>query len=154
MPDIATFWVPAEGRGDWAILGPDLRSGDDLATSVIISLFSDRRADPDDVIPDGSGNPRGWWGDTPDRRLGSKIWLIERAKQTEDTRQRAEDYIQQSLQWLIDDGVAESIDVVCAWQGPRAPTGGGFLGAVITISEPRGSATRTFNFEWAWGGVS
>lgn len=143
MPDITTFWVPAEGRGDWAVRGPDLAAGRDLETAVLISLFTDRRAEPDDVIPDGSGDPRGWWGD-PD--LGSRLWLLERAKQTEDTRQRAQDYAQEALEWLVEDGVADEVTVVAEWQAR------GFLGLRVTIVEPDGREG-VLNYQWAWQGV-
>lgn len=154
MPDIDTVWVPGLSRGDWTLNGADLGRGDDLATAVIISLFTDRRADPDDEIPDASGDRRGWWGDTGRTRpLGSKLWLLERAKQTEQTRQRAQDYAADALAWLIEDGVAAAVDVVAAWQGPNAPTGGGFLGLLVTVTEPGGQVS-TFNYQWAWKAVS
>jgi phage gp46-like protein len=35
-----------------------------LVTLVLVCLFTDTRADADDVIPDNSGDPRGWPGDT------------------------------------------------------------------------------------------
>ncbi|MCW5760104.1 MAG: phage GP46 family protein [Phenylobacterium sp.] len=148
MPDISTFWSPGESRGDWAVAGFDLASGTDLETAVLISLFTDRRADPDDVIPDGSGDPRGWWGDALGARpLGSKLWLLERAKQTEDTRQRAQGYAEDALAWLVEDGVAAEVVVAASWQGP------GFLGLQVTISEPDGRQT-AFNYQWAWKAVS
>ena len=35
-----------------------------LVRAVIISLFTWRRANTDDTLPDNSGNLMGWWGDT------------------------------------------------------------------------------------------
>lgn len=148
MPDISTFWAPGASFGDWALAGPDLASGTDLETAVLISLFTDRRADPDDVIPDRTGDPRGWWGDLfRTRALGSKLWLLERAKQTEETRLRAQDYVDEALAWLVDDGVADSVEAVASWQGP------GFLGVRVTILEPDGR-TSDFNYQWAWKAVN
>lgn len=147
MSDIATVWVPAEGRGDWAMAGPDLLKGRDLATSVLISLFTDARAAPDDVLPDASGDPRGWWGDAGrDRPLGSKLWLLERAKRTEETRLRAQDYAQDALAWLVEDGIAASVTVEAAWTGEK------MLGVQVTIAEPDGRQV-VFNYQWAWKGV-
>jgi phage gp46-like protein len=149
MPDISLLWDPATGHGDWLLAGQDLAAGDDLETAVLVSLFTDRQADPDDPIPDGTQNRRGWWGDAGRARpLGSKLWLIERAKQTEQTRLQARDHIADALAWLVEDGVAASVDVVTSWQRP------GLLSAVITIAEPDGSANRVFNYEWAWKDVS
>lgn len=148
MPDIATSWVPQTGYGDWQVAGPDLRGGSDLETAVLISLFTDRLADPDDVIPDGTDDRRGWWGDAGrDRPLGSKLWLLERAKQTEATRLRAADYMQTALDWMIDAGVAAEVVVTAEWLRP------GVLGAGIRIVQPDGSAV-DFNFQWAWKAVS
>lgn len=151
--DISTFWVPLEARGDWSQSGADLTSGTDLETAVLISLFTDRRADPDDVIPDGTGDPRGWWGDlylaTP---LGSKLWLLDRSKKTEAVRQAAQDYASDALAWLIDDGIAAAVDVTAQWQAGVDPSQG-FLAMAIEIDQPDGR-TQTFNFQWAWGTVS
>lgn len=148
MPDISTIWQPAEARGDWALAGPDFASGQDLATAVLISIFTDRRADPDDVIPDGSGDPRGWWGDAGRARpLGSKLWLLERAKQTEEIRLRAEDYIRDALAWLVEDGIAASVTVIATWER------GALLGVRVLVVEPAGGE-QTFNYQWAWKAVS
>lgn len=148
MPDISTFWQPQQVRGDWALAGADLAAGGDLATAVLISLFTDRRADPDDVIPDGTADPRGWWGDAGrDVPIGSKLWLLEREKRTEPVRLRAEDYIAEALQWLVDDGVAAAVEVTAQWAL------GGRLEAQVTIIEPAGRQ-QVFNYQWAWKGVS
>lgn len=151
MPDITTFWDGASGRGDWALSGPDLQAGDDLATSVLLSLFTDRRADPDDQIPDGSSDPRGWWGDQgADVPIGSKLWLLDRSKKTEAVRLRAQNYIEDALQWLLGDGVAAAVTVATNWQNRP---GQGFLAAQVTIVQPN-TRTSIFNYQWAWGGVS
>lgn len=149
MADITAVWDPLNARGDWSMSGPDLLAGSDLATAVLVSLFTDRRADADDVIPDGSGNPRGWWGDAYRASpLGSKMWLLARAKQTEDTRLSAQDYCQDALQWLIDGGIASGVSVTTSWQAP------GFLAAQIVITQPTGAEPVTLNYQWAWKGLS
>ncbi len=103
MSDTTTLWDVANARGDWSMSGALLTSGHDLQTAVLISLFTDRIAEPDDVIPDGSNDPRGWWGDEFSTvKIGSRLWLLTRAKQTQATLQRAYDYILQALQWMID----------------------------------------------------
>lgn len=89
---------------------------DTLRTAVIISLFTDRRADDDDTLPDGSNDRRGWWGDTyPDvdgDLTGSRIWLLSRSKQIPDVLRHAETYAKEALQWMIDDGVASFIEAI------------------------------------------
>lgn len=114
--DFATVLSPSL-TFDWAIIAGDLATDDGLDTAIALSLWTDRLANADDEIPDGSGDRRGWWGDaylpplldgTADR-IGSRLWLLARALQTLDTAQRAQTYCQEALQWLVDDGVAVSV---------------------------------------------
>jgi phage gp46-like protein len=123
MADITTVWTASlDSEGDWQLDGPDLQSGDDIETAVIISLFTDRRADPDDVIPDGSDDPRGWWADgDPEGPIGSKIWLRVRSKIVQQTLNIVRTDIVQALQWLLDDNVCSSISVETEWVTPTAP---------------------------------
>lgn len=90
-----------------------------LPRAVLISLFSWRRADPSDDLP--NGQRCGWWGDTYPQvtadRIGSRLWLLSRTKLTSDTALRAKEYAEQALQWLIDDGVAEAVTVSAERQG-------------------------------------
>lgn len=90
-----------------------------LERAVIISLFSWRRANPDDVLP--STNKFGWWGDTHPQidndRIGSRLWLLSRAKLTVETVSLAQEYAEESLQWLIDDGAAAAVEVISERQG-------------------------------------
>src|SRR5260364_261512 len=59
MYDIPIRWSAESGAGDWS---PDSAEVSDLQIAVMISLFTERQARPDDVIPDGSTDARGWWG--------------------------------------------------------------------------------------------
>lgn len=90
-----------------------LESG--IRTAVILSLFTDRLADADDVLPDGADDRRGWWGDVypvqSGDRIGSRLWLISREKQMRGVLKRAETYALEALQWMIDDGVASDVEV-------------------------------------------
>ncbi|MGC0155879.1 phage GP46 family protein, partial [Chromobacterium vaccinii] len=115
--DISTVWV-AGTHGDWVLAGSELLAGNDLQSAILLSLGTDREAGPDDVIPDGSGDPRGWCLDDTVRPIGSRLWLLARAKQTRETAQRARDYIAEALQWLIDDGVVAKFDITTQWVAP------------------------------------
>ena len=114
MPDISTLWHTT--YGDWSLAGADLESGDDIVTAVLISLFTDRLAGPDDVLTDGTNDRRGWWADSSNNAIGSRLWLLTRAKHTNATLGLAEAYIAEALQWLIDDGVATKVDIHAEWQ--------------------------------------
>ncbi len=125
-----------------------LASGNDLETAILISLFTDRRASPDDEIPDGTSDPRGWWGDLgADVPIGSRLWLLSRAKQTAETLQRANDYIIEALQWLIDDGVVVKFDVTVEWTDLSR------LGARIVAHKSDGSKTAVA-YTSAWSAIN
>lgn len=84
---------------------------DRLSRAVIISLFTWRRAGPDDPYP--GAHPMGWWGDTwptvANDRIGSRLWLLAREVITAPVIERARGYILEALQWMCDDGVATEI---------------------------------------------
>jgi phage gp46-like protein len=92
---------------------------DPLVRAVVISLFSWRRANPDDDLP--TEDRFGWWGDTfateQNDRIGSRLWLLSRAKLTNDTLTKAEGYVREALQWMIDDAVAARVDVEVEREG-------------------------------------
>lgn len=135
MTDLALAWDPLAFRADLSIAPPDLAADAGLRTAVMISLFTDALARPDDVIPDGTDDRRGWWGDLPldggeDDPIGSRLWLLAREKRTEATRRRAEAYAQEALAWLVKDGVAAAVSVSAAWAGDR----GEQLRLLVTVS--------------------
>ncbi|MCV4272951.1 phage GP46 family protein [Pseudomonas capsici] len=85
-----------------------------LLRSVIISLFTWRRAGPDDQIDDDERY--GWWGDTypavTDDRIGSRLWLLRRVKLTAQTQRDVEFYAREALLWLIEDGHVQDIEIL------------------------------------------
>lgn len=86
-----------------------------LETAVVLSLFTDRQADEGDEIPDGSEVRRGFWADkyleAEGDKSGSRLWLLDRSKTTQDPANLAIQYAKEALQWMIDDGLAGSIEV-------------------------------------------
>lgn len=110
--------IPGEGLPpifDLALAATDLQSDEGLESAVIISLFTDRRANDDDAMPDGSNDMRGYWGDVypdvTDDLIGSRLWLLWREKITQSLLVRVEEYARESLQWLLDDEVASQVDI-------------------------------------------
>ena len=146
MADIRHIWSDAL-VGDWLIADAGLDASDDLATAVFISLFTDARAEDDDRIPNGSQDRRGWWGDgtDPERRIGSRLWLLAREKTTRETRLRAIDYVRQALAWMIKDGVADRIDVTASY-APGVPTR--LELSVVIIRDGATLFSRTFDPFW------
>jgi phage gp46-like protein len=149
MSDVQTIWDTLNARGDWAMSGPSLASGNDLYTAVLISLFTDRVAHPTDVIPDGTTNPRGWWGDNQIDGsvdpIGSRLWLLDRSKApTTQVLNQAVDYCKEALQWMLDDGVAANINVQASWNAPN------YLALVVTISQTNDTTPKPFKFDLLW----
>lgn len=144
MADITTVWDVANARGDWQLSGADLLSGNDLATNVLNSLFTDRLAEASDILPDATGDRRGWWGDLgEDYPIGSRLWLLNRSKLTQQVANQAKDYSQEALQWMLDGSVAASIAITTKIILPST------LVVNITITKADGT-TASYQFNWAW----
>ncbi len=145
MTDIALAWGDFEAS--LTVVGDDLATDEGLETAVIISLFTDRRADESDILPLGEAYRRGWWGDTYPEiegdKIGSKLWLLSREKQLPEVMRRAEQYARESLQWLIDDKVATDVTVIAT--NPSM----GVLFLQIDITRPAGNAI-TFRYDYNW----
>ena len=107
---------------------------DPLVRAVIVSLFTWRRARPDDTT---EGPRMGWWGDTTSAvtndRIGSRLWLLAREKVLPATINRAREYARESLEWLIEDGLASRVEVAAERRG----TDGIALAATIYRSDGR-----------------
>lgn len=118
-------------------------ASDELARSVMISLFSWARAHDDDEV---EGRRRyGFWGDTygdPGERTGSRLWLLRRQKVTATAIERAREYAQEALEWLIQDGVADAVSVTAE----RDSLDRVALGVTIT----RDGRSRTLRFSDVW----
>lgn len=116
MSDIALVIV--DNCYDLALENGDLKQDEGFETAVSISLFTDRRVTEEDLA-EGDTEKRGWWGDTipevDQDQIGSKLWLLEREKTTEETRVKAEGYCREALAWMIEDGVATTIQVAGAY---------------------------------------
>lgn len=104
-----TFDIGFASNGDF-----DMVEGFD--TSLRMSIFAERRASESEV-PDAIRR-RGWIGNTlsdiPDFEIGSKIWLYEQARLTNDTLNGVLDAARTATQWLIDDGLAINIEASIA----------------------------------------
>ncbi len=143
--DAAIIWKDL--AGDIQLNGYDLAREDGLTTAVIISLFTDRRAANDDVPPGDARDLRGWWADAfpavPGDQIGARLWLLHREKQTQSVLNRARDYAEEALQWLLEDGIVKSIRVTAEIVRQ------GVLGLSIDITRPDGK-TANYKFKQIW----
>jgi phage gp46-like protein len=159
LPDIRIVFDNTTGTGDFAMTGPSLTLGNDLETAVLISLFTDAPATPDDNLPTTftGGDPRGWWADTysafedpslaaiPNDVTGSKLWQVTLRPRNQDTLNWAQNAAAVALNWMIVDGVAASVSVQPYFVGQAG------IGLVVTITEPDGGVT-PFSYAWAQEG--
>ncbi len=148
MSDVALVWDMRQGSADFSVDANDLELDDGLETSVMLSLFTDRGANPGDVLPDAAADRRGWWGDAypvvDGDRIGSRLWLLARSKQLPEILTRAKEYAAEALQWLIDDKVAERVDV------ESEIVRNGVLGLRIVIFKPKADTVNfRYNYTWA-----
>jgi len=106
--------------GDVVVNDSDLERDDGLETSVIISLFTDRRAAVDQIPPEFPRDDlRGWWGDV------------------------AQQYAQEALQWLIEDKVALQVTVATSYISV------GWMLIEIDIYRPSVQVVRyRYGYEW------
>lgn len=126
-------------------LGMD--AADPLVRAVLVSLFTWRRANPDDALP---GDQRqGWWGDSfptvPNDRIGSRLWLLSRAKLLPETVNRAREYAEEALRWLVEDGVASRVEV----QAERRGLDG--LALAVSVFKTGGNVPLNIRFTDVWG---
>lgn len=117
----------------------DIRTEDTFETALIVSLFSDARADASEV--QDARRRRGWIGDegtAPPDNTGSKLWIYEQARLTRTIANQVEDAARRALQWLVQDGHAVSVrraELVISQEAVRF---------VVEILTEVGAQTRSF----------
>lgn len=139
--DLALTYDKTKRRCDLTLAADcDLALDETPIPAIILSVGLDRRAGGDDPLPEGRSQfltpasfseRRGAIGDGIDPfgdLTGSKMWLLERAKETETTRLMAEYWLQEALSWAEKDtGVPAEIEV--QWLAP------GVLGYRIMVED-------------------
>lgn len=139
------------GIFDLAIVDGDLEGDDGMETAVLISLFTDRRAEDGDELPDNTTDRRGWWADAfsdvEGDLVGSRLWLLSRSKHLPEVAVQAEGYAAEALQWMIDDGISESITVSAEWIDPQT------LALKVEITRPARTPL-SFSFDNLWEAVN
>ncbi len=149
MSDARLIYDAEKSAFDLSLAGGDLAQDEGLETSVLISLFTDRRANDEDPLP-GGDDRRGWWGDAfgdiDGDRVGSRLWLLSREKQTQTALNRAKEYAEEALRWLIEDGIARSVTV------SAQIVSSGVLGLEVEIARAKKPVAQ-YRFDVFWRGA-
>ena len=106
------FTQTVEGYYDLAIVDETLEETEGYDTAILISLFTDARAALEEV--GNALNQRGWWGSITryfDTEVGSKLWLFEQSRLTENVKLRIGDTVRRSLRWFVEDDIFEAVQV-------------------------------------------
>lgn len=94
----------------------DLVTTEGFDTALKMSIFCERRASSSEVQV--SKFRRGWIGnllsDIVNFEIGSKRWLFDQDRMTQETVNGVSDAINDGLQWLIEDNYLDAIDVTAA----------------------------------------
>lgn len=124
----------------------DIVTADFFDTAILMSVFCERRASPSEVPQ--SERRRGWIGNesTPDFEIGSKLWLYYQARVTRSILSGLESVILAGLQWMVDDGIAESIEV-------NAELSGGRVVVDIPTKRPSSKVERRYYALWENTGI-
>lgn len=119
-------------------------------TAVIITLGTDKFADEGSELPEtDSGYRGGWWGDkippVPEWRMGTKLWLLKRAKTLTEVPAIAKEYLLDGFQWMIEDGIVSKIDVMVERRRDMKTT----LAFTLQFIKPTGT-TIFYKFFYNW----
>jgi len=130
-------------------LDGDFEMDQSYDTAIVVSIFTDARADESEIAE--SSNRRGWAGNeaTPGREMGGKVWLWVTNRNTPAVRRGLASALDDCLAWFVTDGLLD--------EAPSAKSfkvNAGALGVNVGIPRP-GSTVDNRSFEaWERTGVN
>jgi len=134
---------------DFILADRDVDRDAGLETAVLITLLTDKHADADDPLPDDSGYHGGWFGDSlpvvPDYKMGTKLWLLQRAKTVAEIPAIAKEYLADGFKWMVEDGIVQTVDVTVERRRDLKAT----LAFTISFTKPEGT-TIFYSFYYNW----
>lgn len=152
MADLRIVWDPDRMAGDLILKGRAFDETHELVTAIAVALFTHRTAEADDRLPHDASDRRGWWADYDAGEIwggwpiGSRLWLLSREKQTEETRTRAEGYIREALEPFRERRIVADYTIAVDWFAPER------LGAEIVLYR-NGRPSVAVRFESLWAEI-
>jgi len=144
MTDIDVKFEKPNGYYDLTIgSNGDFTKVNSFDTAILLSLFgSDRRASATEQSD--PSKRRGWIGNQfQPVELGSKLWLLHQSRLTQETVNRARDYVVQCLSWLTELKYADNVDA-----NVRRDVQSGKLTADVNILAPDGTTNQRSYVLW------
>lgn len=144
--DLSFIRRGTSSTADLLVAGGDLYLGDDLYTSVGLSLFVNARDFNGGFDPRDITSRQGFWGDafriSP---LGSLLWKYRRSKSVPALLELVRSACQDALKWMVQDGVAGSVDVSTKWTSTLKDK----MIIEVIIKKPSGeSVSLAYSFAW------
>ena len=144
MSDIALY-RREDGNFDLCYDDGDLLMGKSLENSVLVSIGSDAREAGKkfkNVLQDD-----GWWGESTFEgdQWGSKLHELFKKRFDSNLILLANQYVEESLRWLVDDGVADSVSSNSSKDSKAL---------YISITVSKGGQTENYRYEFLWSEVA
>lgn len=123
-----------------------------LVSAVVLSIGLEAEAE-ESQVPEGTTDRRANWMDEfeppGDQGIGSRLWTLLREKPSDDLADKASSLAEESLQWMIEDGIAESVSV----SGEATKRVDGILLVLtVRIQRPSGQSI-SLRFSQIWSGI-
>lgn len=102
--------INSDGLYDLVKVGVDYSHVDSIESACLIALFTDARADAS--LVDSPAGRRGWIGNILNdngRELGGLLWTLDQSRITQDIINKAEDYANEAVGKLVEDGICKKI---------------------------------------------
>lgn len=131
---------------DFSEVEGDLHTSESLENAVIISIGTYARERKLGNVANLTPCVGGWWGDALDERgnLGGYLYEAFPGKLMASTAKSIENLVKESLQWMIDDGVAKSVECSATIVNNE------YVLLSVILTRPDGGQENPFVYELKW----
>lgn len=134
-----------DGTFDLFFENGDLQMGKSLENAVLVSLGSDARVAEKSFRNELQDD--GWWGEPTFEgdKWGSLLHTVFKRKNDPNVVLLAKQYAEDSLKWIVEDGVAKSVNVDVSDIGN---------GLSMEVSVTKGDEEKKYRYELLWNEVA